>query len=145
MSTERDFDEREQREWQAQERALRAERTRERPRGDPAVAQYRLIARALRDPPLAPIPGDFAVRVAARVAGPQAVGEHVDVWLGRALLALLLLAGVAAMFVYNGDLREFSVSLPERALFRMQTLLSWGMAIAACVGLSAAFALSAKR
>ena len=146
MSTERDFDEREHREWQAQERALRAERARERAPGDPAMAQYRLIARALRDPPLAPLPSDFAVKTAARVVGAQTLGERVDVWLGRALLALLLLAGVAALYVYNGDsLREISLSVSERAAFRMQTLASWGMAIAACVALSSAFALSAKR
>ncbi|HJR68922.1 MAG TPA: hypothetical protein VKA43_02685, partial [Gammaproteobacteria bacterium] len=123
MSTERDLDEREQREWQVQERALRAERAGERSQGDPAVAQYRLIARALRDPPLAPLPSDFAVRTAARVAGAQSLSEQVDVWLGRALLALLLLAGVAAVLIYNGDsLREFSLSVPERAAFRIQTL-----------------------
>jgi hypothetical protein len=146
MSTERDFDEREQREWQAQERALRAERAGERSQGDPAVAQYRLIARALRDPPLAPLPSDFAVRTAARVAGAQAASERVDVWLGRALLALLLIAGMAAVVVYNGDsLRDFSLSMPERTALRMQTLASWGMAIAACVALSAGFTLAGKR
>jgi len=146
MSTERDFDEREQREWQAQERALRAERAGKRSQGDPAVAQYRLIARALRDPPLDPIPSDFAVRTAARVAGAQSLGEQVDVWLGRALLALLLVAGVAAVYLYNGDsLREFSLSIPERTALGMQTLASWGMAIAACVALSSGFALARKR
>ncbi len=146
MSTERDFDEREQREWQAQERALRAERAGERSQGDPAVAQYRLIARALRDPPLAPLPSDFAVRTAARAAGAHAANERIDVWLGRALLALLLLAGVVVVLVYSGDsLRELSVSLPERAALRMQTLASWGMAIAACVALTSGFALTRKR
>jgi hypothetical protein len=146
MSTERDFDERDQREWQAQERALRAERADERLQGDPTVAQYRLVARALRDPPLDPIPSDFAVRTAARVAGAQSLSEQVDVWLGRALLTLLLLAGVAAVYLYNGDsLREFSLSVPERAAFRIQTLASWGMAIAACVALSSGFALARKR
>jgi hypothetical protein len=146
MSTERDFDEREQREWQAQERALRAERAGERSQGDPAVAQYRLIARALRNPPLEPLPSDFAMRTAARVAGAQSLSEQVDVWLGRALLALLLVAGVVAVLVYNGDsLRDFSLSMPERAALRMQALASWGMAIAACVALSAGFARVGKR
>jgi hypothetical protein len=145
MSTERDFDEREQREWQAQERALRAERRGERPQGDATVAQYRLIARALRDPPLAPLPSDFAVRTAARVAGANALSDQFDVWLGRALLALLLLAGLAAVLVYSGDsLRDLSLSLLERAALRMQTLASWSMAIAACVALSSGFAHARK-
>src|SRR5262245_9164733 len=100
MSTESDFDEREQREWQAQERALRAGRAGDSSQAHPTVAQYQLIARALRDPPLASIPSDFAVRVAARVAGAQVQNERVDVWLGRALLALLLVAGAVALFVY---------------------------------------------
>jgi uncharacterized protein len=100
----------------------------------------------LRDPPLAPLLPDFAVRTAARVAGAQARSDTVDVWLGRALCALLLVAGVAALYVYNGDsLSEISLSLPERATLRMQTLASWGMAIAACIAMSSAFALSAKR
>ena len=82
----------------------------------------------------------------ARVAGTHAVSERVDVWLGRALLALLLLAGVAAVLVYSGDsLRDFSLSMPERAALRIQTLASWGMAIAACVALSAGFTLAGKR
>jgi len=147
MSTERDFDdEREQREWRAQESAVRAERSGARAGGDPDVAQYRLIARALRNPPLDPLPSDFAVRVAARVGreSPSA-NESVEVWLERALVALLLLAGGAALFVYNGEaLREMSFSLPERTALGMQTIASWSIAIAACVGISAVFALPKK-
>jgi hypothetical protein len=60
MST-RDFDtEREQREWEAQERGLQEERAGARSGRDADVAQYRLIARALRTPRLAPLPSDFA-------------------------------------------------------------------------------------
>jgi hypothetical protein len=62
MST-RDFDgEREQREWEAQDRAPREERTGAR---HVRAAQYRLVARALRHPPPAAVPSDFASRVAA--------------------------------------------------------------------------------
>ena len=66
-------------------------------------------------------------------------------WLERGLMALLLLAGVAALIVYNGDwLRELSFSVPERAAFGIQTIVSWSLAIAACVGISSAFALARK-
>ena len=146
MSTERDFDEeRERREWQAQENALRAERAGARA-GDSDVAQYRLVARALRSPPLAPIPSDFAARVAASAErSARGANESVEMWLERGLVALLLLAGVAALIVYNGDwLRELSFSVPERAAFGIQTIVSWSLAIAACVGISSAFALARK-
>ena len=146
MSTERDFDEeRERREWQAQENALRAERTGARA-GDSDVAQYRLVARALRSPPLAPIPSDFAARVAASAEhSARGVNESVEMWLERGLVALLLLAGVTALIVYNGDwLRELSFSVPERAASGVQTIVSWSLAIAACVGISSAFALARK-
>ena len=148
MSTERDFDdEREQREWRAQENAVRAERLGARAGDDPNVAQYRLIARALRNPPLDPLPSDFAVRMAARVVGREsrAANESVEVWLERALVALLLLAGGAALVVYNVEsLREMTFSLPERTALGMQTVASWSIAIAACVGISAVFALPKK-
>ena len=61
-------------------------------------------------------------------------------------MALLLLAGAAAVIVYNGDsLRELSFSVPERRHFGIQTVVSWSLAIAACVGISSAFALARKR
>jgi hypothetical protein len=142
MST-RDFDtELEQSEWEAQERALREERASARAGGAAGVAQYRLIARALRHPPLSAVPSDFAARVAAEA---RAASELVEVWLERALLALLLVAGGVALAVYNGEwLQTLSFSVPERAALSIQTLASWSVAIAACVGISSAFALSRK-
>ena len=124
---------------------MRAERAGARA-GDSDVAQYRLVARALRSPPLAPIPSDFAARVAASVErSSRGANESVEMWLERGLVALLLLAGVAALIVYNGDwLRELSFSVPERAAFGVQTIVSWSLAIAACVGISSAFALGRK-
>jgi hypothetical protein len=140
MGTERNFaDEREQREWEAQEDALRAERVRANGSGDAAVAQYRLVARALRAPALDPLPRDFAAETAARVE--RLASEHVEVWLERALVALLLLAGIGAMFFYRDEpLVSFSLSLPERAEPGIQAVLSWSVAIAACVGVSSMLA-----
>jgi hypothetical protein len=142
-----DFDtEREQREWNAQESALRAERAGAHAAVDDVVAEYRLVARALRSPPLSPIPGDFAARVAASVArSSRTANDSVETWLERGLVALLPLAGATALVVYNGDwLRELSFSVPERAAFGIQTIVSWSLAIAACVGISSAFALGRK-
>jgi anti-sigma factor RsiW len=143
----RDFDtEREQREWDAQESALRAEREGARAHDDAAVAEYRLIARALRNPPRSPIPSDFAARVAASVErSSRGSNESIELWLERGLVALLLIAGATALVVYNGDwLRELSFSVPERAASGVQTIVSWSLAIAACVGISSAFALGRK-
>jgi hypothetical protein len=144
MSTRRDFDdEREQREWQAQEGAMRAERANANAGSDTVVAQYRLVARALRAPLLDALPRDFAAQTAARAE--RIASEHVEVWLERALVALLLLVGVAALLFYREEpLVSFSFSLPERAEPAFQSVLSWSLAIAACVGLSSAFARARK-
>jgi hypothetical protein len=147
MSTERDFDERDRREWEAQERATHAERTATSSSDDSADLQYRLIARALRNPPLAPLPSDFAASTAARATPrAQVPGEQLEMWLERGLVVLLLVAGAAAVVFYNGDwLRELSFEVPERAASGIQALASWSVAIAACVGLSSALASPRKR
>jgi len=136
------------REWEAQERAVRAERLGARVGQDSAVAQYRLIDRALRSPPLTPLPRNFAAEVAARVELKARAGnERLEVWLGRGLVALLVLAGTAAVLVFFGDaLRDLAenVTVPEATAFRVQTLAGWAAAIAACVGVSAAFNLGRK-
>ena len=56
------FDDAHEREWQAQEHALQAERLGLDPAGDNArVRRYRLLARALRQPLPETLPGDFAL------------------------------------------------------------------------------------
>ncbi|HEY9182280.1 MAG TPA: hypothetical protein VIQ99_03710 [Gammaproteobacteria bacterium] len=150
MTTGRDIDkESELREWDAQERAVRAERLAARVGHDAAIAQYRLIDRVLRNPPLSPLPRDFAAQVAARVEqNARAGSERLEVWLGRALVALLVSAGTAAVLVFFGDsLRDLAENLtvPEPTAFRVQTVVGWAAAIAACVGVSAAFNPGRKR
>jgi uncharacterized protein len=148
MSSSTDFDnEREQREWDAQENAMRAERAGSTASGDTELAQYRLIARALRTPPLDAIPRDFAAETAARALREERIAnEAVEVWLGRGLIALLLLAGAVALRVYGGEsLLGFSFSVPDTASFGIQTVVSWSLAVAACVGISSVFAFAGKR
>jgi hypothetical protein len=147
MSKGRDFDdEREQREWDAQERAVRAERAGSAAAGDAAVAQYRLIARALRTPQLDSLPKDFAAQTAARARREARVAnESVEVWLERGLVALLLLAGAAAIRIYGAEsLFGFSFSLPDGATFGIQSVLSWSLVVAACVGISSVFAFGKR-
>ena len=148
MSNGRDFEtERLEREWDAQERALRAERAGTAVTSDAAVAQYRLVARALRTPSLEALPNEFAAQTAARAAREaRLANESVEVWLGRGLVVLLLLAGAIALRVYGSEsLFGLSFSVPERAAFGIQSVLSWSLAIAACVGLSSAFGFARKR
>jgi hypothetical protein len=147
MSNRRDFEtEREQREWDAQESSRRAERSGGGATNGAAAAEYRLIARALRTPPVDPLPSDFAARTAARAVRDQRIAnETVEVWLERSLVALLLLAGVAALLVYRDSLPQISFSVPAGATVGIQSVLGWSFAVAACVGLSSVFAIAGKR
>ena len=147
MSNGRDFDdEREQREWDAQESALRAERTGGAQRRRAASRSTASIARALRTPPLDPLPSDFAARTAARALREQRVAnETVEVWLERGLVALLLVAGAAALLAYRDRcLSSRSACRPARRS-ASRPVLSWSFAVAACVGLSSVFAIAGKR
>lgn len=146
MSREFEFgSEREQREWEAQERAVAEERSGAPSTGDRNVDAYRLVARALRAPPITPLPSDFGARTAARARALRAANEQVEIWLERGLLALLLLAGAAALFIYNRDwLREIDLSVPEGAAMSIRTVAAWGIAVAACVVFSSALTFSRK-
>lgn len=148
MSSGSDFEtEREQREWDAQENAMRAERAGSTAAGNAEFGQYRLIARALRTPQLDAIPRDFAAETAARALREQRIAnETFEIWLGRGLIALLLLAGAVAIRVYGGEsLLELSFSVPDRATVGIQSVLGWSFAVAACVGISSVFKLAGKR
>ena len=148
MSKGSDFDsEREQREWQAQETAMRGERAGSAAGGDADIEQYRLIARALRTPRIDAIPLDFAAQTAARALREERLAnETLEIWLGRGLVALLLVAGAIAIRVYGGEsLLDFSFSVPDGASFGIQSVVSWSLAVAACIGVSSAFAFAGKR
>ena len=148
MSNGRDFDsEREQREWDAQESAVKAERAGGAAGGDTGVAQYRVIARALRTPQLDSIPRDFAAQTAARaLRDARLASENVEVWLQRGLVALLLLAGAVALRVYGGEsLLDLPFSVSDGAAMNVQAVVGWSLAVAACVGISSVFAFAGKR
>lgn len=143
MSRQRDFDD--EREWLAQERALHLEREGAAASEEGVAQQYRLVARALRNPPLAPMPNHFAAQTAAYVERESRLaGERVEVWLERVLVLLLVIAGVAATAVYYGEsLRELASAVPEP--FVWQTFVSWSLAIASCIGISWVIEQATKR
>ena len=124
------------REWELQERALREERDAlGNAASDPDVAQYRVVARALRQPPDAGPPADFARSVAMRAVQAAVPAEPwLEVWLLRGLgLAL----GGAALFVsVKFGQSWFDSVAPLLDTTRHATTLNWMLALLACVGVS---------
>ncbi|MDE2247907.1 MAG: hypothetical protein KGJ96_04940 [Xanthomonadaceae bacterium] len=124
-----------EREWQAQELAMRRERLRLDAAADaPRVRRYRRIARALREPLDAALPADFAQQVAARAA---AAAPAADIGFERALTlalgGLLALAAVVVTTLYGGTWLSPLVG----ALSALQPLAGrWPVAFAACMAVS---------
>ncbi|MEP6632997.1 MAG: hypothetical protein ABJA62_02200 [Luteimonas sp.] len=90
-----------EREWQAQERAMHNERLGVDASDDDAlVARYRTIARALRQPPPGALPSNFAYAVAQQAAARARAADadsSVERWLVRGLVALMTLAAIAVI------------------------------------------------
>lgn len=123
-----------EREWLAQESAMRRERLHLDSAGDDArERRYRLIARALREPPHEGLPADFAQRMAARVAIAPAAATRFEFVLTIALaVALLTAAGVVTAIYGSAWLPSFSALLPApRAPAN-----GWLLAFAGCLGAS---------
>ena len=137
------FDERE---WRLQERALREERLHADDAGDPEVAAYRHVVRALREPLPEALPADFAKSVAAQAACLPARGaafhdasreSALERWLVRGLVVAFAVS--ALYFVANdgGAWLRASLSLLPNA--DASALRSWGLALGACVAMTWAF------
>ncbi len=139
-----------EREWQAQECALQAERAGRPARdGDARTRQYRLIARALGETPAAGLPPDFAATVVRRVQAQRRYRGSLDPepfaapFERRLLQALIALFGVAigiCAAVYGGAdvLRALG---DGAAQLRAYARNSWLLAFAACLALPAAMQL----
>ena len=132
------FDDAHEREWQAQEHALQAERLGLNPAGDNAhVRRYRLLARTLRQPLPETLPGDFAQQVAARVATLPAMSGSAGSRFESILL--ILLAGVFVVAAGVVLARDEQTWLPAiRALLAAADPqgLRWPVAFVGCLGLS---------
>ncbi len=122
-----------EREWQAQEQALRDERLGIATSGSDAPdAHYRMIARALSEPPADGLPRNFAQDV-ARLAMAQAKPANADARFELTLLNLLgivlVASGVVVLAMYG---RDAFAGVDAR-------IVQWGAALAACVALSWSF------
>lgn len=132
----------EEREWLAQERAMRRERLHLDPAGDDARSQrYRLLARALRTPLPDILPPDFAQQVSARVSAPaRPPAMALERALTSALVGVLLLAGVTVTFLYgNPWWASFKMLLPAPAAAQ------WMLSLLGCLGLSWVLGLWSRR
>ncbi len=132
-----------ERTWQLQEQALRAARGRSDEPDAAALADRRLL-RALREPPLSPLPADFAAGV-ARLAAPQAT-RAVDTRLERLLGAALGIAlGAAALVQGLEQGAQWLRIVAEQASPLPPGTLRLGLALAACVGCSWLIGLLPRR
>jgi hypothetical protein len=127
-----------EREWLAQERAMRRERLQLDPAGDDARSRrYRLLARTLREPLPETLPADFAQRVAAQAAAAPARRAASDSSFESALtlaLAIVLAVAAGAVVAMYGStwLPSFAALLPSPHAPAMR----WLLALAGCLGAS---------
>ncbi len=124
-----------EREWLAQESAMRRERLHLDPAGDDAHSQrYRLMARALRTTPSDALPADFAQQMSALVstAGHRRVPAlKLERVLTTMLAGVLLLAAVTVTVLYGATWwPSFEVLIPAPAAAQ------WLLALVGCLGLN---------
>lgn len=93
-----------EREWALQEEALRRERLRApAEQEDARTAEYRLIARALRHPPMEALPADFAAQVAARAQAAADADDRLERLLQRGLLGVMAFAALVVAGMYGAS------------------------------------------
>ncbi|HEY0199728.1 MAG TPA: hypothetical protein VGC19_14525 [Rhodanobacter sp.] len=122
-----------EREWLAQENAMRRERLHLDPHSDDARAQrYRMLARALRQPPEEGLPPDFARQVAARAGSVPRTSYGTRFEFGLIIvLSLALLIGSVVVSVQYGSGWLRPMIAPSLSATPSLHLL---LALAGCVG-----------
>jgi len=132
-----------EREWQAQEQALREERLGLAPGDDARVSRYRVLARALREPLQGTLQADFASRISLQVEARSPVNRRSDVEpftdafernLLRVLIAFFGLAIGIATALYGGESFEPVADAVLRAGATLKN--PWLLAFTACLVLS---------
>ena len=123
-------------EWADQERAVSDERIGAATADlDPRVAQYRLIARVLREPVEEALPPGFAAMVSARSeAASRVADDKRELWTQWALFALFVVGALAG---FAGDLVALVRSIVVSAgADGPAEPVRWAAAIGACLALT---------
>ena len=120
-----------EREWQAQERALQDARA-GTPSTDPLAARYRAVAEALRAPLPDLLPPDFAARVAANVRHAP-LDARFEGTLVRTLTTLLGLSGAATAALYG---RHWLPAILGPLQLDSASAFNWALALGACVAMT---------
>lgn len=120
-----------EREWQAQERALHDARE-GLPGNDPLALRYRAVVDALRAPLPDMLPPDFAAQVAARVHGAP-LDARLEGSLVRTLVTLLGLSGAVTAAIYG---RQWLPAILEPLQLDTASALNWALALGACMALN---------
>jgi hypothetical protein len=120
-----------EREWQAQERALQDVRA-GAPSTDPLAARYRAVAEALRAPLPELLPPDFAARMAAQVRHAP-LDARFEGTLVRTLTTLLGLSGAASAALYG---RQWLPAILGPLQLDSASALNWALALGACVAIT---------
>lgn len=123
-----------EREWQAQEQAMRAGHAAPAGHEDPLVVAYRRVDAAARHAAPPALPAEFALQVAARVRAearaPLADAGRLEGVLLRILLALIPVALAAVAVVFGARWWQAGMSLLG------ENALRWVLVAAACGALS---------
>ena len=127
-----------EREWLAQESALRRERLHLDPAGDDARSQhYRLLARVLRTAPADGLPADFAQQIGARVAAATRARQPAMMLESLLVTVLGCLLVVATVIVTINGGKTWWPSFA--AVLRASAATPWLLPLIACLALSWAF------
>lgn len=126
-----------EREWQAQEVAMRSERAGlEPPASDTLAAAYLPIAQALNQPLDPVLPADFAARVTALAASghrSEEADSQLERWLLISLTTIFGICALAAVVIYGSGWLGNSFNLLAQA---GGINSGWLMVLAACLAVS---------
>ena len=120
-----------EREWQAQERALRDAREGVAS-GDPLARRYRAVVDALRTPLPDALGSDFAAQVAAQARNAP-LDARLEGSLVRTLATLLGLSGAVTAAIYG---RQWLPAILEPLHLDTASALNWALALSACVAMT---------
>lgn len=127
-----------EREWQAQELARRAEQLGLDPAAnDGRVRSYRLLARALRQPLPVALPVDFAQQVAARAAAAPPISAPAGGRLESVLLTVLAcILAVSAAVILAREGQSWLAATRAALMATDSANIRWPLALVGCIALS---------